>query len=84
MRGEITMRSYITKIIFIIKTFIHIQLNAYKCAIALDDTMRAMGLMHHPHKDSKDRDVMLMNTNVRRELIHHAMWNVLPKGKWRK
>ena len=41
-----------------IKTFIHVQLNAYKTAIVLDDCVRAMGLMNHPHSDTKISDAM--------------------------
>jgi hypothetical protein len=73
----------IKAIIRSIKTFIHIQLNAYKTALVLDDCCRAMAQMNHPHRDTHITDAMLMPTKLRAELIDRACWNALPTWKWR-
>jgi len=70
-------------IINAIKTFVHIHLNAYKTATILDDCVRVLGTMSHPHSDTKINDSMLMNTKQRQALIDRACWHALPTWKWR-
>lgn len=72
------------KIFLAIKTFLFIQWNARKIAYALDDTISAMGHMTHLNtRDGGEKDVMLMETSLRRKLIHKATYEALPTWKWR-
>lgn len=63
------------------KTFLFLQWNARKTAIILDDTMRAMGQMHHSRGEP---GLMTMPTEVRGKFIQRACWDGLPNWKWRK
>lgn len=65
-----------------IKLFFYIQWHAENAMVILDEWSKAAGLMQHPHKDSKDRGVMLMSTEERRNLIVRST-EVLPKTKWK-
>lgn len=72
------------KLFLAIKTFFFIQWNARKIACALDDTISAMGHMTHPNtRDGGEKDVMFMETSLRRKLIHRATYSALPIWKWR-
>lgn len=65
-----------------ILSFIHIQLHARKSVQLLEDCTRAMGQMNHPHRDSKDSEVMLMDVKVRSNLLTRS-GQVIPPFKWR-
>lgn len=71
----------INRIWVAIKTFVHIHLNAYKTAVILDDTVRALGNMNYNRDNA---NTMLMTLEVRKRLIHRIYWEALPQWKWRK
>lgn len=87
------------RLYYTIKTFLYLQYNAKKIAIALDNCLRAFGQMKHTSTykgtcsncdkklsiESPDKNCMLMRLDIRNELIKNGYWNALPNGwKWRK